>query len=72
MVFETQLDQINLKKEEEKLQEIVDKKFHSNNRAAVGAPTSRRVGQDYQIVENEQQQWEQGAPRGDFIPDDES
>lgn len=44
MVFETQLDQINMKKEEEKLQEIVDKKFHSNNRAAVGAPTSRRVG----------------------------
>lgn len=44
MVFETQLDQINMKKEEKKLQEIVDKKFHSSNRAAAGASTSRRAG----------------------------
>ena len=71
MVFETQLDQINMKKEEEKLQEIVDKKFHSSNRAT-GAPASRRVGNDDQIVENDQQNWEQEAPRGDFIPEDES
>ena len=72
MVFETQLDQINMKKEEEKLQEVVDRKFHASNRAAAGAPTPRNVGQDDQIVENEQQKWEQEAPRGDFIADDES
>ena len=72
MVFETQLDQINMKKEEEKLQEIVDKKFHSSNRAAAGAPTPRRAGNDDQIVESDQQNWEQEAPRGDFIPEDES
>jgi hypothetical protein len=43
MVFETQLDHINMKKEEEKLQEIVDKKFQSNSRNTNGPISSQRA-----------------------------
>lgn len=78
MVFETQLEQINMKKEEEKFQEIFDKKFNPKGRLVGGSLTSPSLQKaefdqpEDKIVENEMEMYEQEEQKNNFIPEEES
>jgi hypothetical protein len=72
MVFETQLDQVGIKKEEEKLQEMIDKKFNPHAKLLDGSlsPSPPETGPQGEILEQDPEVVEGG--RGAFLPGEDT
>ena len=67
MVFETQLDQVGIKKEEEKLQEIIDKKFNPHSKLLATATPSPPEAEAHGAFPEQDPEVVEGG-RGAFVP----
>jgi DNA-dependent protein kinase catalytic subunit len=80
MVFETQLDSAALRKEEQKLQEVFDRKFHPHSRQTNGSPSSlpslpdeeAGAGSQDRLLQDQPELQEQEVAHGAFIPEEEA